>query len=97
MAAAPKELAAYAAITRKCSVRKLRRAAEGKRKTLFAINSRIVGKPSVIGKVRFARHPTGVSGQTQMWWAVDDSIQALEQRVSSNDAARHQLIFSVHL
>jgi hypothetical protein len=48
MAAAPKELAAYAAITRKCSVRKLRRAAEGKTKTLFAINSRIVGNPEVI-------------------------------------------------
>lgn len=45
MAAAPKELAAYAAITRKCSVRKLTRAAEGK--TLFAINSRIVGNAEV--------------------------------------------------
>ena len=48
MAAAPKELAAYAAITCKCSVRKLRRADEGKRKTLFAINSRIVGHSEVV-------------------------------------------------
>lgn len=60
MAAAPKELAAYAAITRKCSLRKLSRAAEGKRKTLFAIipGSSATEKLRIrSGDFRLARHP----------------------------------------